>query len=153
MINTHLRPLRTLATLLAGLGTAWAVSASPAIYLLNATTGPAPEPDLSNVEFAIVYEDLDANMLFSLNELLVFQDLAIPGGPFTDLLAIPDSAQTLASSAANEWRFGNGVDEAAFGAARFTPFSELLQAAVPLPGSGWLAGLGLLGVVGLRRRA
>lgn len=147
------RPLRWLAGVLVGLGLSAAVSAAPAIVLIDGTNdGLLPDPGLANVAFSLVYEDSDANGLFSLGELLVFGGFSDSTGFFDQLLAVPDTALTLASSAANEWRFGDGTNEVAFGAARFTPFATPLQNAMPVAGSGSLVAAALLAVALAPRR-
>lgn len=143
--------MKRLVTLIAGLAAAAVVHAAP-FRLIDATVdGNPPDPGFGNVAFSLTYEDGNLDGLFSLAELLSFTGYSDGMSFFDMLLAVPDANGVMASSAANEWRFGDGINEVAFGAGRFTPFTQSagnLSAA----GSAWLVGAALLAGLAVPRR-
>lgn len=156
---THLlhRARANLAVLaaVAAFGLAAAPAQAAPFYLINATNNAmAPEPGFGNVAFSLTYEDINMDMLFSLNELLAFSDNGIiPGSTdhFDTLLGVPTTSETTGTGTGLDWLFhdstGTLVDFSA-PAARFTPFTTALTlGTVPEP-----AGLGLVlaGLAALR---
>lgn len=152
--------LKSAAIAFAFLGTAAAAQAATTQYRLEATS---ISTNSSTGSFSIVFDDLDMDMRFSLNELIDFSGVRVfgfqtQGGVLAETLSSVPDTSNFTDGGNSLWKFrgffsgggstfGRGVTTASY-----TYSLNPVPSPVPLPAGGLLLVTGLIGMAALRRR-
>lgn len=152
--------LKSAAIAFAILGTAAAAQAATTQYRLEATS---ISTNSSTGSFSIVFDDLDMDMRFSLNELIDFSGVSVfgfqtQGGVLAETLSrVPDTSN-FTDGGNSLWQFRGFFSGGGFTFARsvstasYTYSLNPVPSTVPLPAGGLLLVTGLIGMAALRRR-
>lgn len=142
----HVRRANLLATaMLAGACLAGPAAAAP-IFRLDATT-VSP----NQVNFSLTFEDLDADSLFSLDELITFSGFSLdlnflnfPGiGFFDGISVVPVISGTTSDGSGTNWSFEGDVGLLSVPATEWTYALRELEPPVTVPEPATLSLLGL----------
>lgn len=148
--------LKSAAIAFAFLGTATAAQAATTQYQLEAT---ATDTNDLTTGFSITFDDLDMDMLFSLDELVSFsgpKSRSLPGRPVLPTLRGVPEITGLTDGVNKKWGFSTIVAAGTLDnnatADLYTYVLSPVPSPVPLPAGGLLLLTGLAGCAVLRRR-